>query len=371
MSVAKKYLLNGSIVVTVIDSTDILHEAARLHGLGALPAAVLNRVLTVGVFMGRDLKNEEDKLSVIVSGASEDGSGGESVKIAVAAKMDSVKGYVEEGRLLINGEAKKYCEKTDNYEKTDGEADCGNGGKKISENKINSENETDSENTINAEYKTNGETECNAAKEINSEQKINYEDETTAATAFKNAADSAAGGEGYITVIKDSGMKEPYTGRSELVKGDLSSDFALYFTVSEQKPSAVVLGEYFNGKKILAAGGFFVQVLPGADDFLITIVQDILRDFGDFGKMLRELKTPDAIMDTYFADFDVKKIDEFTPRYFCGCGGERTRNIIRMLGRAEAYEILKNVGMIEARCDFCGKIYRYGAKEVKEIFEQK
>jgi redox-regulated HSP33 family molecular chaperone len=346
MSVAKKYLLNNSVVVTVIDSKDVLYEAARLHKLKVLPAAALNRVVTVGVFLSRDLKSERDRLSIIVSGASENDRNEESVKIMVSAKREGVKGYIEEGRLL----------------KTDKE--CGENIERLPL-------ETDKECGKNERFPLKGGKECDKTNEdIDAEAAVGNAKRGKISENInrKINVEAAVGKTGYITVVKDLGLKEPYTGRSEIVKGDMSADFALYLTASEQKPSAVALGEYFDGRNILAAGGIFMQVLPDTDDFLITIIQDILRDFSDFGKILYELKTPDAIIDAYFGDFDIKEIEEFEPRFFCGCSDERTRNIIRLMGRREAYETLKEGGEIEVRCDFCGKIYRYGAEDVGEIF---
>ncbi|MDR1940252.1 MAG: Hsp33 family molecular chaperone HslO [Clostridiales bacterium] len=177
---------------------------------------------------------------------------------------------------------------------------------------------------------------------------------------------AAFGKSGRIRVIKDLGMREPYVGNSEVVRGDIASDFALYLTVSEQRPSGIAMGEYFDGRSILSASGIFVQALPGADDFLITAVQDVLTRFTDVGKILYSLKTADAVMSEYFGAFEFKKIDEYVPRYLCDCSEERVKEIILALGRDEAAATIKEVGKIEVKCSFCEKNYSY--TDIGEIF---
>jgi molecular chaperone Hsp33 len=179
----------------------------------------------------------------------------------------------------------------------------------------------------------------------------------------------AVGKKGSITVIKDLGLKEPYTGRCELVSGDIASDFSLYFTVSEQKPSAVALGEYYDRGELKAAGGVFVQPLPGADDFLITIMQDILRSFKDTGKILFDCKTADGVIEAFFGGFTVKKLEEYDPVYRCRCG-ETVENVVLAMGRGEAVSTIIEQGRIEATCSFCDKVYEFNADDVKRIFTQ-
>jgi molecular chaperone Hsp33 len=180
--------------------------------------------------------------------------------------------------------------------------------------------------------------------------------------------EGAVGAKGRISVIKDLGLKEPYTGNSELVKGDIASDFAVYFTLSEQKPSAIMIGEYYDGISILACGGLFVQRLAGCDDFLITAVQDALEAFTDFGRILYEHKDADAVIKKYFGGFYIKKIAEYEPRFACSCGDGRAEDIIRLIGKKEAGEIIEEIGKIEVRCDFCGKKHEYSKEDVYKLF---
>ncbi|MDR3262816.1 MAG: Hsp33 family molecular chaperone HslO [Clostridiales bacterium] len=286
MSYAVKYILNGDIVVTVIDSLSVLNTAARLHGLTPLSSAVLNRIMTAGLFLSQDLKNDGDRLSVSVGG-----SGPFKKAVVASDKKGLIKGYI------LNTSAECPLK--------DGKLDI----------------------------------------------------------------DAAVGKDGYISVVKDLGLKEPYSGNSRIVTGDIAADFALYFTLSEQKPSAVALGEYLSGGKIKAAGGIFVQPLPGANDFLITAVQDVLRNFTDTGRIFYQSKTSDEIMEKYFGAFEIKKADEYKPRFFCGCSEAKTRKIIRLLGRQEAEATIAEQGVIEANCSFCNKTYRFKADELGAIFD--
>ena len=284
----KRYLLNDSIAVTVIDSKKLLDEAARLHGLTPLSAAVLGRLLTVGVFFSLDLKNAGDRLSIVVKG------GGAFIKAVIASDSAGVvKGYIQNPSLELPLK--------------DGRLDIA----------------------------------------------------------------GAVGRNGSVSVIKDLGLKEPYIGASELVTGDIAGDFSAYFTFSEQKPSAIALGEYYDGHSITAAGGIFVQCLPGTNDFLITAVQDVLREFTDTGRIFAEYKTQDAIMNEFFSSFDVKAIDERETSFFCGCNSGKVEDIVRLLGLEEAERTVKEQGKIEVVCWFCGRRYNYGAAGVKTIFEEK
>ncbi|MDR3294080.1 MAG: Hsp33 family molecular chaperone HslO [Clostridiales bacterium] len=286
MARASKHLLNDSIVVTVVDSASIYRESNRIHGLSAVGAAVLNRLLTFGIFLSQDLKDERGRLSLTLKGAF-----GNAVAAARAG-----------------GEVKGYLDVTDK-ERLD-----------------------------------------------------------IPLSGDRADVAGAVGRVGSISVIKDFGLKEPYTGHCELVSGDLAGDFSLYLTVSEQKPSAVALGEYYEDGELKAAGGVFVQPLPNTDDFLITIVQDILRSFTDTGKILFDTKTTDGLIETYFGDFKVKKLEEYEPAYRCRCD-ETIEDVVRAMGRGEAVSTIIEQGKIEAVCSFCDRVYTFGAEDVIRIFK--
>lgn len=174
-------------------------------------------------------------------------------------------------------------------------------------------------------------------------------------------------GMGNMTVIKDFGMKDPYVGKCELLKSDIDSDFAYYFTASEQLPSAVASGCVIENGKVLSCGAIIVQPMPNCDEEKIFILEDIVSNFTDFGAMLKE-KSAQEIIDFYFGHFECKTIDVTYPKYECICSKERMDKIVRSLGYDEAKAIVHDQGQIEIHCDFCNEYYRYDMQSVNKLF---
>lgn len=177
------------------------------------------------------------------------------------------------------------------------------------------------------------------------------------------------GNRGYITVIKDFGMKEPYLGRTELVNGSLDADFAYYFTTSEQLPTAVATGAIINGVECKTCGAIIVQPMPNCDEDIITVLQDIVSNFNDVGNLMLT-KEPDEIIKYYFGHFECKLLPEIYPEFECKCSEARMRNIVASLGKQEAEDIIKENGNINIHCDFCNTDYTYDAEEINKIFKE-
>ncbi|MDE6967367.1 MAG: Hsp33 family molecular chaperone HslO [Clostridia bacterium] len=178
------------------------------------------------------------------------------------------------------------------------------------------------------------------------------------------------GSNGSITVIKDFGLKNPYIGRTQLVNGNIDSDFAYYFTTSEGLPSALASGCVVKDGDVKACGMIIVQPMPNCEEEYIVILQDIVRNFTDFGTLI-ESKSATQIIDDNFGHFEHKLMPPITPKFECKCSEERMRNIIKSLDRAEVEEILRENGQVEIHCDFCNKYYRYKEEQIKEIFANK
>ncbi len=175
------------------------------------------------------------------------------------------------------------------------------------------------------------------------------------------------GSKGTISVIKDFGLKEPYVGKSEIVNGTLDADLAYYLTVSEQLPSAVASAAVIDGDKISACGMIIVQPMPNCEEEILFVLQDIVRNFVDFGKVILE-KSVDEIIEENFGHFECKFLEPITPRFECMCSSERMDSIVKSLGLKEAHKIAKEDGLIEIHCDFCNKYYRYTRKQVDKLF---
>lgn len=182
------------------------------------------------------------------------------------------------------------------------------------------------------------------------------------------AVSEVIGTEGTIAVIKDFGLKEPYNGYSHIVNGSIDMDFAYYFTQSEQLPSAIATGVKLDDRgALVAAGGVIVQPMPGCDDNVLVMLEDIVRDFADIDERIVKY-TPQEIIEDRFGHFPKSDLEPVRPAYVCECSRERTGDAIRLLGRAQAEEIVGEFGKIEVGCDFCGKKYVFDGDDVEALF---
>ncbi len=179
---------------------------------------------------------------------------------------------------------------------------------------------------------------------------------------------SGIGANGTISIIKDFGMKEPYMGKSMLVNGTLDADLAYYLTVSEQLPSAVASGAIIGEDGVAkSCGVIVVQPMPNCEDEYLVVLQDIVRNFTDFGQLMID-KTVDEIIEENFGHFECKMLEPIYPRFECQCSQERMDNVIRAIGLKEARQIVRQDGRIEIHCDFCNKYYRYTKSQVEAVF---
>lgn len=180
---------------------------------------------------------------------------------------------------------------------------------------------------------------------------------------------SYIGKNGSITVIKDFGLKNPYVGKTQLVNGDIDSDFAYYFTVSEGLPSAVASGAIVEDGKVLSCGCIIVQPMPNCEEEYIVILQDIVRNFTNFKEVIKA-KSASEIIEENFGHFECKLMPAITPRFECKCSEERMISIIKSLDKSEIDDILKNEGKIQIHCDFCNTYYNFDEQRIKEILNK-
>ena len=178
------------------------------------------------------------------------------------------------------------------------------------------------------------------------------------------------GSDGFITVIKDLGLKDPYVGKTELVRGNLEEDFAWYFTRSEGSPTALAM-EVLIGEDgtCQAAGGVLVQPMPGCPEHILVVVEDIVSSFANVGDILK-VKEPSDILKDYFGHFEIEYFPEVTPEYHCKCSREQMSNAIITLGRGDSVNLLMERGEIEVVCHFCGKRYVFSKQDVIDIWQK-
>jgi len=172
------------------------------------------------------------------------------------------------------------------------------------------------------------------------------------------------GRNGSLSVIKDFGEKEPYTGTSNLVSGEVAEDFASYFATSEQIPTACAFGVLVDrDQTVLAAGGYIAQLLPGAPDGVIDALEKNVEDTGAVTDVLKEGGT-EALLASVMSGFDPKILERLIVGYKCTCNRERFKTAVLSLDKNELDDILSKDEQVEVSCQFCEAVYMFSPDEL-------
>ena len=178
----------------------------------------------------------------------------------------------------------------------------------------------------------------------------------------------AVGYEGYINVVKDIGLKDPYIGISPLVSGEIAEDFANYFVNSEQRNSAVALGVLVDKNGVRASGGYLINPMPDATEEDISIVEQSIFKAGAMSKMLDQNLTLEEIAKKITGDENVEIIeDSIVPEFKCDCSKEKMENALMTIGKEELEDIIEKEGKAELVCHFCNKKYEFNKEELENI----
>ncbi|MEG1593676.1 MAG: Hsp33 family molecular chaperone HslO [Oscillibacter sp.] len=178
----------------------------------------------------------------------------------------------------------------------------------------------------------------------------------------------AVGCDGTLTVMRDLHMKDPYIGSVSLVGGEIAEDLAAYFAESEQIPSACGLGVLVDrDQSVLAAGGYLVQLLPGADENTITKVEGSLLAAGAVTELLRADGDAESLLRRALSDFDLEILERTPISYRCNCSRDRMERALISLGREELGDILKEQGGAELTCRFCDKVESFSRKDLEGL----
>ncbi len=177
---------------------------------------------------------------------------------------------------------------------------------------------------------------------------------------------AAIGRDGYMTVIKDLGLREPYIGQIELVSGEMGIDFANYYTVSEQSPSLVSLGVLVAGDAVLKAGGLLIQPLPGCSDEVIDQLELRSPMFADISREMT-FAPKEELLEAWFRGMDPVVLERTPLRFHCGCSRERMEKALISLGRSELQQIIDEDTGAELGCHFCHSKYAFSTDELKEL----
>lgn len=181
----------------------------------------------------------------------------------------------------------------------------------------------------------------------------------------------AVGEEGVLSIVKDLGLKDYFTGQVPIVSGEISEDFTYYFATSEQTPSAVGAGVLVNpDHSILAAGGFIIQVMPGADDEVITKLENAVASFPAISSLVEEGNTPEQILQKLFKDEPINFLEEMPVTFKCKCSKERMENAIKGLGKEEINAMIEEDKGAEATCHFCNEVYDLTEDDLKQLLTE-
>lgn len=181
----------------------------------------------------------------------------------------------------------------------------------------------------------------------------------------------AVGTNGLFTVIKDLGLKEPFSGQTPLVSGEIGEDFTYYLAVSEQVPSAVGLSVLVDtDDSIKTAGGFLIQIMPGADDETITAIEKSLAETPLISTLLDEGQTPEEILSGLLGDADLKILETSPVQFACDCSKDKFGAAIIALGTTEIQAMIDEDHGAEAVCSFCGNKYTYSEEDLASLKQE-
>ncbi|MGM0889885.1 MAG: Hsp33 family molecular chaperone HslO [Bacillota bacterium] len=178
----------------------------------------------------------------------------------------------------------------------------------------------------------------------------------------------AVGTDGLLTVVKDIGLRDYFSGQVPLVSGELGEDFTYYFVTSEQVPSSVGVGVLVNpDNSILAAGGFIIQLMPGTSEDTISKIEKRLSTITPVSKMIQTGMTPEEILTEILGEGNVNILEKVDVQFSCQCSRERIANALISLGQAEIRDIIETDGQAEAHCHFCNQTYQFSKEQLEEL----
>lgn len=279
---------DGSVMVAVINSTDIVAEIEKIHKTSAVVTAALGRLTTAASIMGYSLKGEKDTLTLRMNGKGATGS-----LLAVTNSKGNVKSFVENPVVEIP---------------------------------------------------------------LNQYGKLDVK--------------GAVGTDGFLSVIKDLGMKEPYVGQVPIISGEVAEDITNYFATSEQTPTVCALGVLVNPDlTVRAAGGYIISVLPFADESCIDVIERNINGVEPVTTMIDKGMTPIDIIEILLKDLKPNVLEEVTTAYICDCSKERVERALISIGKSDLEEMQEEQEFNEVSCHFCNMKYRFSREDIGNLIK--
>jgi len=177
---------------------------------------------------------------------------------------------------------------------------------------------------------------------------------------------------GMLSIIKDMGLKDPYVGQTVLQTGEIGDDLTYYFATSEQTPSSVGLGVLMNiDNTVACAGGFIIQLMPFAEDEIITQLEENLSKVSSVTTLLAEGMTPEQILEVLLGNLGLEIHETFQTAFQCNCDKKRVEKAIISISKEDLQEMIDAGESIEVNCHFCNTNYRFEIEELQEIVKIK
>ena len=182
---------------------------------------------------------------------------------------------------------------------------------------------------------------------------------------------AAVGVDGTLTVIKDIGLKEPYVGSIGLFSGEIAEDLAMYFAESEQIPTACALGVLVGlDQSLTAAGGYLIQLLPGAGEDMIAKIEAGVRAMGPVSSALAGGLDGEGLLRGVLNGFNLEILEKHPVEYRCCCSRDRVSRALISMGRKELTQLIQEQGQAELTCQFCDQVYRFSQTELEQLLAE-
>ena len=182
---------------------------------------------------------------------------------------------------------------------------------------------------------------------------------------------AGAVGVGFMNVIKDMGLKEPYMGQTVLQTSEIAEDLTYYFATSEQVPSSVGLGVLMEkDNTVKQAGGFIIQLMPFTEESVISQLEENLKNVTSVTALLEEGHTPESLLETLLKGFDIEFTEKIPTQFYCNCSKERVERALISVGKKDIQEMIDDGKEIEMNCHFCNKNYIFTVDELKRILKE-
>lgn len=182
---------------------------------------------------------------------------------------------------------------------------------------------------------------------------------------------AAVGSTGTLTVIKDIGLKEPYVGSIGLFSGEIADDLAMYFVESEQIPTACALGVLVGtDQSVTSAGGYLIQLLPGASDDIIDKIEAGVHRVGSVSHALEGGLDGDGLLRAVLSDFQLEILEKHPVEYRCYCSRDRVTRALISMGREELSSLIRDQGQADLTCQFCDKVYHYSQEQLEKLLAE-